>query len=85
MMTILFFLIVALSVIVGVIYRVTSSFNLVRIKQISRSHRVIRALAFFSILLPGLVHAHGNVAIEEVGNINVNASGDWGFVRNLSR
>ncbi len=65
MMTILFFLIVALSVIAGVIYRVTSSFNLVRIKQISRSHRVIRALAFLTILIPGFAHAHGNVAIEE--------------------
>ena len=29
------------------------------------TRRVIWALAFFSILLPGLVHAHGNVAIEE--------------------
>jgi hypothetical protein len=29
------------------------------------TRRVIRALAFLTILLPGLVHAHGNVAIEE--------------------
>ena len=29
------------------------------------TRRVIRALAFLTILLPGFAHAHGNVAIEE--------------------
>ena len=65
MMTIFFLLIAALSVIAVVMYRVPSSFSLVRIKQCFRSHRILRALAFLTILLPGFAQAHGNVAMEE--------------------
>ena len=57
---------VALSVVAGVIYRVTLSFSPVRLKQMVPFRRVIGALAFLTILLlPGFSHAHGNVAIEE--------------------
>ncbi len=56
MMTI-FLSVVALSVIRGM--------WMLRLKQITLSQRVICALAFLTILIPGLAGAHGNVAIEE--------------------
>lgn len=65
MMTISFLLIVALSVIAVVRYRVTLNVSAVRFKQKAHLHRVIRTLAFLTILVPGFANAHGNVAIEE--------------------
>jgi hypothetical protein len=56
---------VALSVVAGVMYRVTMSLRTVRFKQDVYLCRVIGALGFLAILLPGLVHAHGKVAMEE--------------------
>ena len=61
----MFFVVVALSVIAGVMYMVPLSFNTISIKQGSRSHRIISALALLTVLSPGVAGAHGNVAIEE--------------------
>jgi hypothetical protein len=64
-MNVIFFAVVALSVVVGVVTMGPMSFHLVRIKQGGHSRRVIRTLAFLTILLPALASAHGNVSIEE--------------------
>jgi hypothetical protein len=56
---------IALSAVAGVMYRVTVSLRTVRFKQKSYSHRVVGVLAILAILLPGVVHAHGKVAMEE--------------------
>lgn len=65
-MTMLFVAAVVLSVIVGMMDRLTLSFNTFKVKQTTLSHRVISILVMFlTILLPGLAGAHGNVAIEE--------------------
>ena len=65
-MTTLFVAVVVLSVIVGMMDRLTLSFNTLRVKQRALSHRMIGVLVvFLTILLPGLAGAHGNVAIEE--------------------
>ncbi|MBX3332455.1 MAG: hypothetical protein KF722_18815 [Nitrospira sp.] len=64
-MTAMFFAVVALSVIAGVMYRQPLRLSMVRRKQMARSHRVIRALVFLMALLPAVAGAHGNVAIEE--------------------
>ncbi len=65
-MTTLFVAAVVLSVIVGMMDRLTLSFNTFKVKQTALSHRVISILVvFLTILLPGLAGAHGNVAIEE--------------------
>ena len=65
-MTTLFVAVIVLSVIVGMMDRLTLSFNTLRVKQRALSHRMIGVLVvFLTILLPGLAGAHGNVAIEE--------------------
>lgn len=64
-MTILFLVVVALSVIAGVMHRERWSVRRVRLTQIVRSHRVVGLLAVLAILLPGVAGAHGNVSIEE--------------------
>lgn len=65
-MTTLFVAVVVLSVIVGMMDRLTLSFNTLRVKQRALFHRMIGVLVvFLTILLPGLAGAHGNVAIEE--------------------
>lgn len=64
MMTILLTMVV-LSAIAGVMWRETVSHGTVRFKPKAHLYRVIGALVFLTILLPGLAGAHGNVAIEE--------------------
>ena len=65
-MTTVFFAMAALSVIAGVmLYGVTLNISTVRFKQAAHLRRVIRALAFLTILLPGFANAHGNVMMEE--------------------
>jgi hypothetical protein len=64
MMTVLLTM-VALSAVTGVIYRVILSLRPVRFKQKAHSRRVVGVLAILAILLPGLAHAHGKVAMEE--------------------
>jgi hypothetical protein len=44
---------------------VVSGMWMLRLKQIPLSQRVINALAFLTILIPGLAGAHGNVTMEE--------------------
>jgi hypothetical protein len=56
---------VALSAIAGVVARGPLSFSTVRINRKAHLRRVIGALAVFLILLPGVVRAHGPVAMEE--------------------
>ena len=56
---------VALSAVAGVIDRVTVSLKMVRSKQKTHLCRIVGALGFLAILLPGLAHAHGTVAMEE--------------------
>lgn len=64
MMTVLLMM-VALSAIAGVVYRVKLSFSTVRFKQEVSFRRVVRAFAVLTLLLPGFAHAHGTVAMEE--------------------
>ena len=64
MMTVLL-MTVALSAVAGVIYRVTVGLRTVRFKQKAHSRRIVGALAFLTLLLPGFAHAHGTVAMEE--------------------
>ncbi|MEQ1844857.1 MAG: hypothetical protein ABL983_04695 [Nitrospira sp.] len=64
MMTVLLMM-VALSAIAGVVYRVKLSFSTVRFKQEVSCRRVVGAFAFLMLLLPGFAHAHGTVAMEE--------------------
>ena len=64
MMTVLLMM-VALSAVAGVIYRVTVSLRTVKFKQEVSFRRVVGALAFLMLLLPGFAHAHGTVAMEE--------------------
>jgi hypothetical protein len=58
-------MIVALSTVAGVMYRVAMSLRTVRFKEEVYFRRVVGALAVLAILLPGLAGAHGNVAMEE--------------------
>ncbi len=64
MMTVLLMMI-ALSAVAGVMYRVTMCLRTVRFKEEVYFRRVVGALAVLAILLPGLAGAHGNVAMEE--------------------
>lgn len=64
MMTVLLMM-VALSAVAGVMYRVTMCLRTVRFKEEVYFRRVVGALAVLAILLPGLAGAHGNVAMEE--------------------
>jgi len=64
-MTTVLLTMVALSAVAGVIYRVTVGLRTVRFKQNSHLCRVIGALGFLAILLPGFAYAHGKVAMEE--------------------
>ena len=64
MMTVLL-MTVALSAVAGVIYRVTVGLRTIRFKQKAHSRRIVGALAFLTLLLPGFAHAHGTVAMEE--------------------
>ncbi len=64
MMTVLLMM-VAVSAVAGVMYRGTLSLRTVRFKQKAHSHGVVGVLAILAILLPGLAHAHGKVAMEE--------------------
>jgi hypothetical protein len=64
-MTTVLLTMVALSAIAGVMYRVKLSFSTVRFKQKAHSRRVVGALVVLILLLPGLAHAHGKVAMEE--------------------
>ncbi len=58
-------LMIALSAVAGVIYRVTVSLRTVKVKQEDSFRRVVGGFAFLMLLLPGLAHAHGTVAMEE--------------------
>ena len=64
-MTTMFLALVVLSVAVGAMQRQMWSLSAVKLKQMSRSHRVVGVLAVLAILLPGVAGAHGNVSIEE--------------------
>ena len=64
-MVAMFFAIVSLSVVAVVMNRVPLRVTRVQLQRNAFPHRVIHVLAFLTILLPGLVHAHGNGAIEE--------------------
>jgi NADH:ubiquinone oxidoreductase subunit 3 (subunit A) len=64
MMTVLL-MIVALSAVAGVMYRMAMSLRTVRFKEEVYFRRVVGALAVLAILLPGLAYAHGTVAMEE--------------------
>jgi hypothetical protein len=64
MMTMLLMM-VALSAVAGAVYRVTMSLRTVRFKQEVSFRRVVGAFAVLALLLPGVVHAHGKVAMEE--------------------
>ena len=64
MMTVLLMM-VALSAVAGVMYRVTLSLRTVRFKQKAHSHGVVGVFAILALLLPGLAYAHGKVAMEE--------------------
>jgi hypothetical protein len=64
MMTVLLMMVV-LSAVAGVMYRVTLSLRTVRFKQKAHSHGVIGVLAILAIFLPGFAQAHGKVAMEE--------------------
>lgn len=64
-MTTLFVAMIVLSVIAGMMDRMGLSFSTIKDKQKVLFYRVIGALAFVTILMPGLAAAHGNVTIEE--------------------
>ena len=65
-MTTLFVAVVVLSVIVGMMDRVTLSFSTLRANRRALFHRVIGTfVVFLTMLLPNLAGAHGNVTIEE--------------------
>jgi hypothetical protein len=64
-MTTMFLAVVALSVVAGVIDRPMLSLSPARSKRPVPFRRLIGAFAVFSILLPGVAGAHGNVTIEE--------------------
>ena len=64
MMTVLLMM-VALSAVAGVMYRVTVGLRTVRFKQEAHFHRVVGALSVLMLLLPGFAYAHGTVAMEE--------------------
>ena len=64
MMTVLLMM-VALSAVAGVMYRVTMSLMTVRFKQKAHSHGGVGVFAILALLLPGLAYAHGKVAMEE--------------------
>ncbi len=64
-MTTLVVAVIVVSVIAGMMDRITVSFSTLRGKQRVLFHRVIGGLALLTILMPGLAAAHGNVTIEE--------------------
>lgn len=64
-MTTMFFVVIAFSVVAGVMHRETWSVRRVEFTQMVRSHRVVGVLAVLTMLLPGVAGAHGNVSIEE--------------------
>jgi hypothetical protein len=64
-MTTLFITVAAVGLIAGVMSMAPLSFHRIRMKPRFRSYRVIRALGFLAVLIPGIAVAHGNVAIEE--------------------
>src|SRR6478735_3100238 len=64
-MTMIFLAAVVLSVIAGVMSRVMMGLSTVRSESVVCIRQTFRALAFLTVLLPGLAAAHGNVAIEE--------------------
>ena len=65
-MTIMFFAVVALSVVAGAMYREKWSVKKVGHTQMVRNYRILVAFAVLTILLPpGMAAAHGNVSIDE--------------------
>jgi hypothetical protein len=67
-MVTIFLIVAALTAMAGMMSRVsgvTLRLSMVHVRQRSHLHRLIGALAFLAILLPGVARAHGNVAIEE--------------------
>jgi hypothetical protein len=67
-MTAVFFAVVALSVVAGMmimIERARSSCSPIRLKRSAPSRRVLGALMVLPLLFPGVVGAHGNVTMEE--------------------
>ena len=64
-MTAMLLVLVALSVVAGVLLRERWSVRRVRVRPVVGNHRVVGVLAVLAILLPGVAGAHGNVSIEE--------------------
>ncbi len=64
-MTTMFLALVVLSVVAGVMSRVTICPSRVRPKSAGHAHRHLSALLFLTVFVPGLASAHGNVAMEE--------------------
>lgn len=64
-MTTMFLAVVASSVVAGMMHRERWSVRRVKLTQMVRKHRVVGMLAVFTILLPSVAGAHGNVSIEE--------------------